>query len=279
MLNEVQEFKDYTQIPTYTSKRTSDTAYLGRFTVEAIRDTLGFERIFTILARGYLFRGGDPYENAEQARKALCAWCSIPDTTARKDWECRTCFPELHTEFPELVDADGIGWYIRHIHAIVAFAQVHPKLVKSNVKTYLVEKLKDFETSWRNKVRHYQIPIYQDATDGIWDIRFDDIVANALELGPLREMEAALMEEQIVKLRPYAQDKIRLEHLTTLVAYYQANKPKDSDWVALPASSFNNYFGSTVFSKQVLPKITGTIIQRSDMSHGSGRYKILDEYL
>ena len=57
MLNEVQEFKDYTQIPTYTSKRTSDTAYLGRFTVEAIRDTLGFERIFTILARGYLFRG------------------------------------------------------------------------------------------------------------------------------------------------------------------------------------------------------------------------------
>jgi hypothetical protein len=72
--------------------------------------------------------------------------------------------------------------------------------------------------------------------------------------------------------------KIKLEHLTTVVAYYKANKPDDSDWVALPASSFNNYFGSTVFSKQVLPKITGAIIQRSDMSHGSGRYKVMEEY-
>ena len=32
MLNEVQEFKDYTTFPAYESKRVSDTAFLGRFT-------------------------------------------------------------------------------------------------------------------------------------------------------------------------------------------------------------------------------------------------------
>ena len=33
MLNEVQEFKDYTTFPAYESKRVSDTAFLGRFTL------------------------------------------------------------------------------------------------------------------------------------------------------------------------------------------------------------------------------------------------------
>ena len=72
---------------------------------------------------------------------------------------------------------------------------------------------------------------------------------------------------------------MKLEHLTTLVAYYAANKPEDSDWVVLPSASFNNYFGSTVFSKQVLTAVTGTVIERSDMSYGSGRYRVLEEYL
>lgn len=270
MLNEVQEFKDYTTTPAH---------YLGRFTVESIRDTLGFERIFTILARGYLFQGGDPYKNVDCARNALCAWCSIPEDAVRKEWEYRTCFPELHGQFPELADEKGNGWYIRHIHSIVDLAREQPKKVKANVKTYLVDKQKEFETAWRDKVRHYQIPIFLDGTDSIWGIRFDDIIANALTLGPLREMEPELTERQKEALLPYVQGKVKLEHLTTLVAYYLANKPEESDWVVLPVSSFNNYFGSTVFSKQVLKEVTGKVILRSDMSHGSGRYRVLEEFL
>ena len=69
------------------------------------------------------------------------------------------------------------------------------------------------------------------------------------------------------------------DELTTLVAYYLANKPEDSDWVVLPVSSFNNYFGSTVFSKQVLKAVTGTVIQRSDMAYGSVRYRVMEEFL
>lgn len=75
------------------------------------------------------------------------------------------------------------------------------------------------------------------------------------------------------------QGEVKLEYLTTLVAYYLANKPEDSDWVVLPSTNFNCYFGSTVFSKKVLREITGKIIQRSDTSYGSGRYRVLEEFL
>lgn len=275
MLNEVQEFQDYTQSPDYTGKN-----ILGRFTVESIRDFLGFERIFIILARGYLFRGGDPYDNVETARKALCAWCSIPEK-APKGWdgEFITCFPELHAIFPELVDENGFGWYMRHIRAISNLAEQNPKTVKAGVRALFPEKLPEYENQWRKKVRQFQIPIFQESTDAIWQLRFDDIIANALTLGPLRKMEAEVTEQQVEKLLPFVQDKVKLEHLITLVAYYEANKPEDSDWVVLPATAFNNYFGSTVFSKQVLRAVTGTVIERSDMSYGSGRYRVLEAFL
>lgn len=282
MLNEVQEFKDYTQFPAYTSTEPRDTTYLGRFTVEAIRDFHGFDRVFTILARHFLFQDGDPYENVDRARRALCAWVSIPDDgDDLKGWEGKftTCFPELHEEFPDFVDTGGNGWYIRHIRAISAFAQQNPKLVKAGVHKYLVEKLPDFEAKWRDKVCQFQIPIFLEHTDAIWQVRFDDVIANALTLGPLREMEAEVTEQQKDKLLPFVQGEVKLEYLTTLIAYYQANKPEDSDWVVLPSTNFNCYFGSSVFSKKVLKEITGKVIQRSDTSYGSGRYRVLEEFL
>jgi len=198
MLNEVQEFKNYTQFPAYTSTGPRDTTYLGRFTVEAIRDFHGFDRVFTILARHFLFQDDDPYENVDRARRALCAWVSIPDDGGDLNgWEGRftTCFPELHKEFPDLVDAGGNGWYIRHIRSISAFAQQNPKKVNAGVHKYLVEKLPDFESKWRDKVRQFQIPIFLERTDAIWQVRFDDVIANALNLGPLREMEAEITEQ------------------------------------------------------------------------------------
>jgi hypothetical protein len=250
--------------------------------VEAIRDFHGFDRVFTILARHFLFQNCDPYKNVDRARRALCAWVSIPDDGGDLDrWDGRftTCFPELHKEFPDLVDAGGNGWYIRHIRSISAFAQQNPKMVKAGVHKYLVEKLPDFEAKWRDKVRQFQIPIFLEHTDAVWQVRFDDVIANALTLGPLREMKAKVTEQQKEKLLPFVQGEVKLEYLTTLVAYYLANKPEDSDWVVLPSTNFNCYFGSTVFSKKVLKEITGKVIQRSDTSYGSGRYRVLEEFL
>ena len=52
MLNEWQEFLDYTEPVAYRASGKKDTAWLGRFTFEALRDFSGMNRILTILARG-----------------------------------------------------------------------------------------------------------------------------------------------------------------------------------------------------------------------------------
>lgn len=186
-----------------------------------------------------------------------------------------TCFDGeglISKAFAEKLDMAYCG---QHIHSSF---QIRMPYVKG-IRDFFQENLAEYERRWRIKVRQFQIPIFLENTDAMWQIRFDDVIANALTLGPLREMEAELTEQQKEKLLPYAQGEIKMEYLTTLVAFYTANKPEDSDWVVLPSTNFNCYFGSTVFSKKVLKEIAGKVIQRSDTSYGSGRYRVLEEFL
>ena len=101
MLNEWQEFLDYTRPVEYQASGKKDTTWLGRFTFEALRDFSGMNRILTILARGFLFHTsdgtrlpGDPRERIAFAHDGLCAWCSIPEGEGKKkeDWQHRTDF-------------------------------------------------------------------------------------------------------------------------------------------------------------------------------------------
>lgn len=87
MLNEWQEFLDYTGIVAYTAKSKSDISYMGRFTFTTILEFKGLARVLTIIARGYMFHDadgnileGDPRERLDYVRKVLCAWCSVPDS-------------------------------------------------------------------------------------------------------------------------------------------------------------------------------------------------------
>ena len=59
MLNEWQEFLDYTEPVEYRASSKKDTTWLGRFTFEALRDFSGMNRILTIIARGFLFHASD----------------------------------------------------------------------------------------------------------------------------------------------------------------------------------------------------------------------------
>ena len=52
MLNEWQEFLDYTGSVTYAASGKNDTTYLGRFTFDILLDFEGLARVPTILARG-----------------------------------------------------------------------------------------------------------------------------------------------------------------------------------------------------------------------------------
>lgn len=122
MLNEIKEFKAYTDKPAYKCSGKRDLSFLGRFSFEMIMKFIGLNRVLTIIARGYMFRNGAP--DIDYARLALCAWCSIPDkktAAPKEEWQIMTDFRDLHGEFTELVDAKGQGWFYRHVHRIEKF--------------------------------------------------------------------------------------------------------------------------------------------------------------
>ena len=104
-------------------------------------------------------------------------------------------------------------------------------------------------------------------------LRFDDILADALELGALRKYEISLSPENMQTVDLLTPKYIPTEVIHTLIAYYRANKPEDSDWVVLPVASFDAYFGSTNFSHKWLVKIPDTILTREKQSFGVCRYK------
>ena len=105
-----------------TGKR--DTSYLGRFTFKTLLDFEGIGRIFTTIARGYLFHDrdgslldGDAYARADYAYRALCAWCSIPEkknATPKAEWQSQSDFREYHEEFPELGIMKADYEFFRH---------------------------------------------------------------------------------------------------------------------------------------------------------------------
>lgn len=187
-------------------------------------------------------------------------------------------FSELHTEFPELVDADGVGWFLRHVLRIADFMLTHPEKVRSTSLKYAEVIQSKFSAAWRSKVMQYQIPIFASQTKGAWTLRFDDVLADALELGPLRREGPELPPELAEKVKAALPKEIPSEVACTLIRYYLANRQDDCEWVVLPVASFDAYFGDTSFSKKYLPKIPPEIMERSS-AFGISRYRITEEYL
>ena len=195
-----------------------------------------------------------------------------------KEWQFQTDFSELHTEFPELVDADGVGWFLRHVLRAADFMLTHPEKVRSTSLKYAEVIQSKFAAAWRSKVMQYQIPIFASQTKGAWTLRFDDVLANALELGPLRREGSELPLELTEKVTTALPKEIPSEVVCTLIRYYLANRQDDCEWVVLPVASFDAYFGDTSFSKKYLPKIPPEIMERSS-AFGISRYRITEEYL
>ena len=277
MTNEWLEFQAYIKKPTYSAASKHDLSYLGRFTFKTITDFEGFGRILTVIARGYLFhnqdgslRGGNPYERVEYAQKTLCAWCSIPD---KNEDEPFTNFSALSSNFPELVNAKGEGWYFRHVQNIVKFIKKNPDAVSEKAKTTTALIAKGFKTEWKKKVRQLQVPIFALNTKAAWALRFDDILADALELGALRTEEYILPPEKENTINALDLCGVPFEVVCDVIAYCEANKPTDTDWVVLPIANFDCYYGNTNFSKKWLSKIPTTILSR-EVSNGVSRVKL-----
>lgn len=253
MLDEIAEFKAYIEPVLYAAAGKRDTSYLGRFTLDMILDFKGLSRVLTTVARGYMF----PNRDTERARRALCAWCSVPDsakekTNPREDWQSKSEYSELSAEFPELVDENGCGWFYCHVHAVADFIRNNPEKVSKSAATKILPINKGWDGEWRKKVIQMQTPIFHPATKGAWILRFDDILADAAELDELKDNRIELQGEVFERFRVATPEKIPDNVIGTLIQYYMANKPDDSDWVVLPVTNFDAYFGNMNFSKKWL---------------------------
>ncbi len=107
-----------------------------------------------------------------------------------------------------------------------------------------------------------------------WTLRFDDIIADALDAGPLRMEEYPLPETVISQLEATDTNGVPKEVVAELIRYYLANKPDDTDWVVMPVANFDAYYGNNNLSKKWLAKIPKLLIQRENR-HGICRCKIL----
>lgn len=283
MTNEWNEFKAYTEPPTYTVSNGKDTAFLGRFTTDMIRDFKGFNRIFTILARGYIFhnpdgsiKDGNPYEQIEYARRALCAWCSIPKrkkATPANEWQFDVCFSEYHEEFSELVDENGAGWYRRHVHAVAEFVSENKASVNKHLHC-LVERTAEWKVEWEKKVRQYQVPLFSSNTNAEWLLLFDTAIADALELGPLRRESVELSPAQTSKIEQLKPVSVPLQVMLTLAEYYIANKPMGGGFIVLPVTNIEAYLGSTSLGKQYLSKLPNEFMERKETGFGVSMYRV-----
>jgi len=278
MINEREEFLSYINFPEYSSKSKQDYSYLGRFTLEMFEDLTGFNRVLTILARGYMF---DEEGNADIARaeRAIRAWCSVPDKKNAKpleDWQYITDFRALHDEFPELVDKNGKGWLCRHIANIVSYVKKNPDKVSQAAIKKTNDYLKDFEKAWRRKVEQFHTSIYDINAINGWIIRFDEIISDALELGPLRK-EVEIPDLILDKLHEMLPENC-IEGVTVLIKYYIANRQPDTDWVVISHINLDGYLGYGTFTKKLLAPIPEDILIRST-NHGVNIYKIMPEFL
>ena len=253
MTNEWAEFRAYTTQPVYSCASKRDHSYLGRFTIDMIQEPVGLTRILTILARGYLFHdadgallAGSPYDRTDRARRALCAWCSVPEK--KKSSEPPVDFRALSTEFPELVDDKGRGWYYRHVKAVIAFVRAHPEETDQWTQKKIDPISERFTNEWKKKVRQMQVPVFQ--------------IADALEAGPLRTEEYLLPDEYVKRIDEVVSDDKLKPIATEVVRFYLANRSDNTPWVVLPVQSFDAYYGSTAFSKKQLAALPKELIVR-----------------
>ena len=131
------------------------------------------------------------------------------------------------------------------------------------------------EDAWRKKVIQFQIPIFSESTKGDLILRFDDVIADALELGALRTESIRLTDEQEQWLTEVTPSKVPLQVSKTLLEYYLANKPADSNWCVIPVTNVEAYLGSLALSRMYLKELNNKFIMRKESAGVVGVYKMV----
>ena len=283
MTNEWLEFKAYTDTPVFFAGSKQSTAFMGRFSTTIIKKNKGFNRIFTILARGYLFhntdgtlRTDDPYERTEEARHFLCAWCSLPyEAVTNKALKFHTSFPELHSEFPNIVDENGAGWYYRYLLSLSAYIKKNKENVTKKLHCFAEKKtLKSIEEKWSRKLIQFQYSVYNDRSSADFPLLFDTAIADALVLGPLRTEAVVLSDETLNKIKTYNADAKTERLMITLAEYYISNKEPDCEWVIMPRTNISAYLGSASYMEMYESRIPEGFMEKKPEMGGVSAVRV-----
>lgn len=149
------------------------------------------------------------------------------------------------------------------MHRVAKFVLENPNAVRKGYAEQALAIQDKFDKMWHDKVVQFQVPIFTLTTKGAWTLRFDDILADAQEQGPLKHYKITLPEEVEQKVLELV-DKKTAPYVYDLIRYYLAHKQEDTDWVVLPVTNFDMYFGNSYFSKRVLSTIPETILVRQN---------------
>ena len=125
----------------------------------------------------------------------------------------------------------------------------------------------------RKKVIRFQIPISSEGTKGDLILRFDDVIADAPELGALRIESIRLTDEQEQWLAKVTPSKVPLRVTKTLLEYYLANKSVDSDWCVLPVTNVEAYLGSLALGRMYIKKLPEFFVERKCAGGGAEMYR------
>ncbi len=192
-----------------------------------------------------------------------------------EDWQHRTDFASLHKQFPNLVDVEGCGWFSRHFHRAMQFALARPDLVHKNYAVSAGKLDKLFDREWRSKVLQYQTESLSTLTEGAWTIRFDDMIADALELGPCAARSRSCRRNWRNGLsRSALRNCLPMSCPLWSPTIWLTGRRTATGWCS-PVTNFDCYFGDTNFGRKYLNQLPRRSSSEATVSAsaatGSGR--------
>lgn len=148
------------------------------------------------------------------------------------------------------MDEKGNGWLYRHVQSIIQFVKGNPDITSKSAADNCEILKAGFTQEWKKKVRQMQVPAFALNTKGAWVLRFDDILADALELGPLQSHDISLPQETRDLLAEKTPKGVPDNLLPMLAKYYFAHLREGEEWVVLPISAVDACYGGNSFSKK-----------------------------
>ena len=215
MLNEKLEFDAYTKTPKSETPRIQPYYFTNSFSDTC--ELNGLEQILTVIARGILFSNhGIIEENTlnpkfiEGVSEILQRWCGFDETDYREEGK-NPCVEQWFEKSPE---ADG--W-------LKAYWTYHFNKGEKRKKTTLRA-----EDMWKQVKEKWQVSLCS-SSDYRWKkITYHNVIANARELGPLRERYLVFRKDEKQK---EVKEEVSFQYLYQVNGGGKPNKNKQQKFL------------------------------------------------